>query len=138
MRSAQSTVSLPEVNHSPTGICAVAPPATWKKAIHDRTNETASSPVVTSSAPRAPIQRPSTPAIRKPKSGRKTIRSYMAPTALQGIDVFDRDRAAIAEVGDEDRKADRRLRRGDGQNEQREGLSPQVAGVGREGDEVDI
>src|SRR5271165_6546459 len=138
MRSAQATASLPEVNQLAIGTCASAPPATWKNAIQDRTKQIPRNPVVTYSAPRAPIQRPKRPAIRKPKSGRKTIRSYIGPSALQRIDVFDRDRAAVAVIGDQDRKADRRFRRRDSQNEQCEGLARQVAREGREGDQIDV
>ncbi len=39
-------------------------------------------------------------------------------SALQRIDVFDRNRAAIAVVGDQDREADRRLRCGDREDEE--------------------
>ena len=52
-------------------------------------------------------------------------------SALHRVDVFDRDRAAVAEIGDEDGEADRRLRRRDGQDEQREDLAGQVAGMPR-------
>ena len=49
MRSAQSILRPPEEIQSPsTGVVAGAEPRpTWMKAIHDRTAETASRPVVT-------------------------------------------------------------------------------------------
>ena len=59
-------------------------------------------------------------------------------SAFHQVDVFDRDRAAVAEVDDEDGEADRRLGRGDGEHEQREDLADQIAEKGREGDEVDV
>jgi hypothetical protein len=41
--------------------------------------------------------------MRKPRSGRKTIKWYIIvrPSALHHVDVFDRDRAAVAEEDDE-------------------------------------
>ena len=60
---------------------------------------------------------PAMPAMRKPRSGRKTIALY-TPSALHHVDVFDRDRAAVAEEGDEDGEADRRLGGGDRQHDQ--------------------
>src|SRR5437764_15182907 len=62
----------------------------------------------------------------------------MPLSTLHQIDVFDRDRAAIAEVGDENGEADRRLRCSHGEDEQSENLSHQIAQKGREGDEVDV
>src|SRR3984957_847830 len=137
MRKAQVATSLPEVNQLPITTWASAPPATMTKAIQERTKQTPSRPVVTYSAPRAPIQGPKMPAMRKPRSGRKTI-SWYKVSALQRIDVLNSDRAAIAVIGHQDRKADCGLRRGDRQNEEREGLPRQVARIGRERDEVDI
>ena len=50
----------------------------------------------------------------------------MASSALHRIDVFDRDRAAVAIVGHQDREADRGLRRRHRQDEQREDLAGEV------------
>jgi hypothetical protein len=50
-----------------------------------------------------------------------------APSALHHVDVFDRDRAAVAEEDDEDGEPDRRLGRRDGEHEQREDLPDEVA-----------
>src|SRR5262245_33512365 len=61
-----------------------------------------------------------------------------AASALHEIDVFDRDGAAVAEIDDEDGKADRRLGGGDGQDEEREDLPHQIVKEGREGDEIDV
>ena len=51
----------------------------------------------------------------------------MSVSALHHVDVFDRDRAAVAVVDDEDGQADRRLGRRHRQDEQREDLAGQVA-----------
>src|SRR3569833_1204078 len=51
------------------------------------------------------------PATIAPISGRNTIAWIIDALAFHQIDVFDRDRAAIAEVNHQYRKADRRLRR---------------------------
>ena len=60
---------------------------------------------------------PNRPAMTAPSSGRKTMAAYIRRSALHQVDVLDRDRAAVAEIDDEDGKADRRLGRGDGQHE---------------------
>src|SRR5450631_4442563 len=140
-RNAQATASWPEVSQLATGMtsaCSSWPNPTMKKAIHERNAQTPSGIVVTSSELRAPICRPNRPATRKPSSGRKTIRSYMLVSTLQRVDVFNRDRAAIAVVGHQDRQADRRLGRRHREDEQREHLAGQVAEIGGEGDEVDV
>src|ERR1043166_5973299 len=72
-------------------------------------------------------------------SGRKTIATSIAVgSALHHVDVFDGDGAAIAEIDDEDGKADGGFRRRHGQHEQRENLAHQLVQLGREGDEVDV
>src|SRR4051794_28462621 len=100
--------------------------------------------------------------MRKPTSGRKTIAWYIgtsAPHQVGGeeaggrrdgvfvshgtlashhVDVFDRDRAAVAEEHHQDGKPDRRLRRRHGQDEQGEDLADDVVEIGRERDEVDV
>ena len=48
-------------------------------------------------------------------------------SALHQIDVFDRDRAAVAEIDDEDGKPDRGFRRRDREHEQREDLADEIA-----------
>src|SRR3954471_20000403 len=80
--------------------------------------------------------RPNSPARAEPRMGRKTIREYIS--ALHQIDVLNRDGAAVAEIDDQDGKADGGLGGGHGQDEQREHLSYQVAQIGGEGDEVDV
>ena len=47
-------------------------------------------------------------------------------SALHHVDVFDVDGAPVAEEADEDGQPDRRLGRGDRQDEQREHLSDQI------------
>src|SRR5271167_3809076 len=75
-----------------------------------------------SSAPRSPIARPKKPAMMAATSGRKTMASAN-PSAFHHVDVFDPDRAAVAEIDDEDGEPDRRLGRGDSQHEHGEGLA---------------
>src|SRR6266404_5687651 len=59
-------------------------------------------------------------------------------SALHQIDVFDRDRTAVAEVDHQDRQADRGFGGGDRQHQKREYLADDVAQEGRERHEVDI
>src|ERR1700687_5300994 len=73
-----------------------------------------------------------------PSSGRKTMASYMPPLALHQIDVFDRDRAAVAVIGDQDGKPDRGFRRRDREHNQRVDLADDVAEEGRERHQVDV
>src|SRR6267142_1422962 len=62
----------------------------------------------------------------------------MPRSALQQVDVLDRDRAAVAEIGDENGKPDGGFRRRNREHEQREHLADQVAEEGRERDQVDV
>src|SRR5580692_6665188 len=78
------------------------------------------------------------PAMTAPSSGRKTMASYMLPLALHQIDVFDRDRAAVAEIGDQDGEADGRLRRRHREHNERIDLADDVAEEGRERHQVDV
>src|SRR5450759_798110 len=57
---------------------------------------------------------------------------------LHQIDVFNRDRAAVAEVHHQHRKTDRRFRRRHREHEQREHLTDDVAEEGRKRHQVDI
>src|SRR5439155_17411014 len=59
-------------------------------------------------------------------------------SALHQIDVFDRDRAAVAIENHQDREPDRGLRGRDGEHQQREHLAHQIAEEGRERDQVDV
>src|ERR1019366_5136826 len=78
------------------------------------------------------------PARIAPISGRKTIAWIIRDLTLHQIDVFKRDRAAIAIVHDQHRKTDRRLRRRHREHQQREHLTDDVAQEGRERHQVDI
>src|SRR5580692_2174616 len=78
------------------------------------------------------------PAMMAPSSGRKTMASYMLPLALHQIYVFDRDRAAVAEIGDQDGEPDCRLRRRHREHDQRIDLTDDVAEEGRERHQVDV
>ena len=75
MRNAQSTDSPPAWMKFRTGTvnASVSPKPTVKKATHDSTAEITRKPEVTYSDALAPIEPPNRPAIRKPRSGRKTM-----------------------------------------------------------------
>src|SRR6476620_3092981 len=78
------------------------------------------------------------PASIAPISGRKTIAWIIDALALHQIDVFNRDRAAVAEVHHQHCQTDRRLRRRHRQHQQREYLPDDVAEEGRKRHEVDV
>jgi D-arabinose 5-phosphate isomerase GutQ len=59
-------------------------------------------------------------------------------SSLQRVQVFDVDRAQVAEQHHQDRQADRRLRGGDRQDEEDEHLARDVAQEMREGDEIHV
>src|SRR3954447_23691014 len=94
-------------------------------------------PQVTSCAPRSPISRPKKPAMMAPSNGRKTTATATL-SAPHHVNVLDLDRAAVAEIDDENGEADRRLGRRYGQHEHREDLAGEVVEHDREGDEVDV
>src|SRR6516165_5119001 len=78
-----------------------------------------------------------------PNSGNRTMAWYMPigplpPLTFQQIDVFDRDRAAVAEISDKDGQADGRFRGRDRQHDQRVDLAHDVAEKSGERDQVDI
>src|SRR5215469_1267579 len=100
------------------------------------TAESRRAPQVTSCAPRSPIARPKKPAMTAAISGRNTTATAKA-SALHHVDVFDPDRATVAEIDDEDREADRGFGRRHRQHEHREGLADEVVQKDREGDEID-
>src|SRR5258708_4134107 len=81
---------------------------------------------VTSCAPRSPIQRPKKPAMIAPIRGRKTAATVKGRSAFHQIDVCDGDRAAIAEIDDEDGKTNRCLRRRDRQDEHGKDLADEI------------
>src|SRR5471032_980893 len=96
--------------------------ATSLKATTDSAAAANRQPVVTSSLARAPMMRPNSHAMTEPKMGRKTISEYIS--ALHQIDVLNRDGAAVAEIDDQDGKADGGLGGGHGQDEQRTPAPP--------------
>jgi len=53
-----------------------------------------------------------------------------AASALHEIDIFHRDRAAVAEIDDKDGKPDCRFGRGHGEDEEREDLSHEIVEIG--------
>src|SRR5579862_7287105 len=72
-----------------------------------------------------------------PMRGRATMASYM-PLALHQIDVFDRNRAAVAEISDENGETDSGLRRRNSEDDQGVDLAHDVAAEARECDQVDV
>src|ERR1043166_8969918 len=141
IRSAHSTCRSPDtMNGASTTRASWWPKPTCTKPIQESTIEANSSTVVTSSDGRAPITRPNRPAMALPSSGRKTIAWYMLGpcSALHQVHVFHRDRAAVAEVDDEDREPDRSLRGGNGEHDEREHLADQVAEMAGERHQVDV
>src|SRR6202050_25489 len=78
------------------------------------------------------------PAMTAPSSGRKTMASYMPPLAFHQIDVFNRNRATVAEIGDENRKSDRSLRCRHREHDQRIDLADDVAEETRERHQVEV
>src|SRR5713101_316143 len=67
-------------------------------------------------------------------TGRRYTRLLLA---FHHVDVLDPDRAAIAEVDDENGETDRRFCRSHRQHEHREGLADEIVQKDRERDEVD-
>src|SRR5579883_487787 len=98
---------------------------------------------VTIWAGRSPITRQNRPAIAAASSGSRTM-SLMARSmtrlalALHLVDVFNRDRAAVAEIHHQDGEPDRRLGGCHGQHQHGEHLAHDVALEYREGHEVDV
>src|SRR5580692_1047509 len=78
------------------------------------------------------------PARIAPISGRKTIAWIIDALALHQIDVFNRDRAAVAVIHHQHRKTDRGFGCGYREHQQREHLADDVAEEGRERHQVDI
>src|SRR5580698_5958266 len=78
------------------------------------------------------------PAINAPSSGKKTMASYMLLLALQEVDIFHGDRAAVAEIGDEDGETDRGFGGSDGEHDERIDLADDVAEEGRERHQVAV
>src|SRR5271156_205269 len=135
-RSPQLTSTPPAMINFASGMTR-----TWSLARMSRNRKRTSTadskraPQVTSCAPRSPIARPKKPAITAAIKGRNTTATANA-SALHHVDVLDPDRAAVAEIDDEDREADRRFRRRYGQHEHRKGLADQVVQKDRKGEEV--
>src|SRR5579862_528982 len=102
--------------------------ATWSNTTIDSTAAAETARHVTSWAKRSPSARPRNPARKAAISGRKTMApATYAMSALHQMDVFHRDRAAVAEVHHENGKPDRRLGRRHGQHEHGEDLAGEVA-----------
>src|SRR5262245_31377696 len=101
-------------------------------------NETSTPRIVTLCAPRRPIVLPNRPATTAPVSGAtgaatrrlgESSAAAMRASTLQGVELVDVDRGAIAEQHHQDRQPDRRLGCSDGQDEEHEHLPGHVAEV---------
>src|SRR5262245_53814670 len=92
-------------------------PSYCRNTSQDSTNDTSVRPLVIYIAGRSPRRRLPRPAISAPSSGRVTIATSIERLPLHHVEVFDGDGAAIAEIDHQNGKADRRLRRGDGEDE---------------------
>src|SRR5436305_3012958 len=136
-RSAQFTSTPPAMIQLARGMTRTSSVARMpRNRKRPSTADSKRAPQVTSCAPRSPITRPKKPAMIAAIRGRNTTATAKA-SALHHVDVLDPDRAAVAEIDDEDGEADRRLRRRYGQHEHRKGLADKVVQKDREGDEID-
>src|SRR5205807_1421963 len=137
-RNDHSTSTPPAAIQVTSGIIRVLP---WSRISANSTRPSSIdriiAPQVTIWAPRSPIARPKKPATIAARSGRKTTRTANG-SAPHHPDVLDLDRAAIAEIDDQDSQTDCRLGRRHGQDEHREDLADQIVEHDREGDEVDV
>src|ERR1700736_2332608 len=133
-RSDHATSTPPAAIQVTSGTIRVLP---WSRISENSTRPSSIdriiAPQVTIWAPRSPIARPKKPATMAASNGRKTTRTANG-SAPHHPDVLDLDRAAVAEIDDEDGEADRRLGRGHGQDEHREDLADEVVQDDREGD----
>src|ERR1700722_7192956 len=137
-RSDQATSTPPaEIQVTSVWICGPDWPMISRNRAMPKAADSSSAPQVTICEPRSPITRPKNPAMIAASSGRKTTRTATR-SASHHPNVLDSDRAAIAEIDDEDGESDCRLRRRDGQHEHREDLTDQIVEPHRKGDEVDV
>src|SRR5690242_16930095 len=106
-RNDQATSTPPAaIQVASTCTCGADWPMMSRNSRMPKIADNTSAPQVTTCAPRSPITRPKKPAIAAASRGRKTTRTATA-LASHHPDVLDLDRAAIAEIDDEDGKADR-------------------------------
>ena len=108
-RSDQVTSTPPATIQLASGI--TREPSLARMSRNRKTPSTADSkraPQVTSCAPRSPITRPKNPATIAAISGKKTTATAKGST-FHHIDVLDCDRAAVAEVDDENGETNCRL-----------------------------
>src|SRR5262245_44015203 len=110
-RTAQFTLNSPVSNQVSSSVVRGVPPKfTSKKVIQEKTIETSSKPEVMYMAGLSPIMRLPSPAMSAPIRGSNTIQASISASAVHHVDVFDRDRAAVAEIDHQDRQADRGFR----------------------------
>src|SRR5262245_5280949 len=147
MRSDQGMSSVPESiqvkSLTTTSLAFSGPKPILTKTKIDNAAAIRRAAQVTIWAGRSPITRQNRPAIAAATSGSRTM-SLMArsmtrlPLALHLADVFDRDRAAVAEIDDQYGEPDRRLGRRHGQHQHCEDLADDVALEHRERHQVDV
>src|SRR3954470_7484654 len=138
-RTAQSALKSPVENQeNSTVVRGVPPKFTSKKVIQDMIAQASSRPEVMYIAGLSPRRRLPSPAMSAPIRGSNTIQASISASAVHHVDVFDRDRAAVAEIDHQDRKTDRGFRGRHGQHEHGEDLPHHVAEEMREGDQVDV
>src|SRR5947209_3461768 len=145
-RKPTSIFRSPRTIHSYTVPLKRAPSmATHFSTIADTMNDTSTPRMATLCAPRRPIALPKKPAMTAPASGAIGIQSSVeavscgaAMSALELVELVDRDRRAVAEQHDEDREADRRFGGRHGEDEEDEHLALHVAQVVRKGHEVEV
>src|SRR5262245_49031343 len=117
-RTAHFASNVPLANQVKSSVTRVSPSRpNWMNTTQERTKEISMKPLVIHCAATSPMWRLPSPAIRAPSSGRVTIITSIALLALHHVEVFDGNGAAVAEVDDQDRKADGGLGRGDGQDQ---------------------
>src|SRR6516225_11082524 len=136
-RSDHATSTPPATIQLKSGMTWASPAARMSR--NKKTPSTAASKSaaqVISCEPRSPIARPKKPTMIAATSGRKTTAAAKA-SALHHVDVFDPDRAAVAEIDDKDGEANRCLCRCHRQHEHREGLADEVVEKNHERDKVD-
>src|SRR5262245_46755197 len=137
-RKAHCTSTPPETIHCASGTtCGCSSARTCGNCAIPSAAESSMAPQVTSCAPRSPIARPRKPEIAAASRGRKTTKTTTR-LAPHHMDVGNLDRAAIAEIDDEDGEPDCRLGGCDRQYEHREDLADQIMQDDRKGDEVDV
>src|SRR5689334_17760454 len=96
---------------------------------------------VSNCARESPMTRTDSPTTNAAASGRNTSKGiirWLSMLSLHHINVFHSDGAAVAVIRHQNGQADSRLRRRDGEHENREDLPDQIVQIHRERHQVDI